>query len=89
MRVSDAWASTVSDGPVYSETMPLAGDAADEQCLRPCVPQISQCLTPPAESSSRSPRGDIGELGRIERSLFMLQYIRDPALRRRISAGLA
>jgi len=29
------------------------------------------------------------ELGRIERSLFMLQYIRDPALRRRISAGLA
>ena len=29
------------------------------------------------------------ELGRIERSLFMLQYIRDPAIRHRISAGLA
>ena len=29
------------------------------------------------------------EMGRMERSLFMLQYIRDPGIRHRISAGLA
>ncbi len=28
------------------------------------------------------------ELGRIERTLFMLQWLRDPALRRRVTAGL-
>jgi len=27
-------------------------------------------------------------LGRIERTLFMLQWLRDPALRRRVTAGL-
>lgn len=29
------------------------------------------------------------EIGRIERSLFMLRYIRDPGIRHRVSAGLA
>jgi TnpA family transposase len=29
------------------------------------------------------------EFGRVERTLFMLRYIRDPAIRHRISAGLA
>ena len=28
------------------------------------------------------------ELGRIERTLFMLQWLRDPALRRHVTAGL-
>jgi TnpA family transposase len=28
------------------------------------------------------------ELGRIERTLFMLQWLRDPALRQRVTAGL-
>src|SRR5260370_13027845 len=28
------------------------------------------------------------EVGRIERTLFMLEWLRDPALRRRVTAGL-
>jgi len=31
----------------------------------------------------------VREFGRVERSLFMLRYIRDPSIRHRISAGLA
>jgi TnpA family transposase len=31
----------------------------------------------------------VREFGRLERTLFMLRYIRDPAIRHRISAGLA
>jgi TnpA family transposase len=31
----------------------------------------------------------VREFGRLERTLFMLRYIRDPSIRQRISAGLA
>ena len=41
--------------------------------------QLSQAKTDFAKST--------GEIGRIERTLFMLDWFHDPALRRRVQAG--
>jgi TnpA family transposase len=42
------------------------------------------CQLPQAKRTCQS----IGEIGRIERKLFMLDWFHDPALRRRVQAGL-
>jgi TnpA family transposase len=42
------------------------------------------CQLPQAKRTCQS----IEEIGRIERTLFMLDWFRDPALRRRVQAGL-
>jgi TnpA family transposase len=42
------------------------------------------CQLPQAKRTCQS----IEEIGRIERKLFMLDWFRDPALRRRVQAGL-